>query len=189
MLPWLLSTFRRPCFYSLQLGYKKTKWQIVSRLSVVYVFLTFSTNILGEIFCRADHSEDLPIKTSLIDRYDVSRHSFVPPKKAEILRRYGPPIATGIPTKKTSNIPERLRYCINNSPDREVLVYKETDRNGRTFYEYLPIERSTQILRSPISISDRDIPETVQSFRLPCTDVYRQVRMERCCARINKGFA
>jgi len=139
---------------------KRTKKQIVSRLFLTYILLTFSTNIFGEIFCRADHSGDLPIKTSLIDRYDLSDRRFVPPKKAEILRKYGSPIARGIPTKKTPNIPEKLRYCLNNIPDREVLVYKETDRSGRTFYEYLPIERTTQILRSPISIIDRDVPES-----------------------------
>jgi len=149
-------------WYAIHLhGKKRTKKQTALRLFLMYIILTFLTNVFGELFCRVDHSDDLPIKTSLIDRYDISRRRFIPPKRDEILRKYGSPIAIGIPVKKTPNIPERLRYSINNVPNREVLVYKETDRNGRIFYDYLPIERSTQILRSPISIADHDIPETV----------------------------
>lgn len=138
----------------------KTKRQMVPRLFLMYMLVTFSTNLIGELFCEVDHALDLPIKTELIDRYDISDADFVIPTKSKILKRFGAPIAAASPTKNSLNIPKRLRYCINDVPDREVLVYIETDRNGRTFYDYLPIEKKTGLLRSPVAISTKDVAAT-----------------------------
>ena len=138
----------------------KTKKQMLLRLFLMYMLVTFSTNLLGEFFCQMNHLRDLPIKTELIDRYDISNADFVIPTKAQIVSRYGEPVALASPTKKSENIPDILRYCVNEKPDREVMVYIETDRNGRTFYDYLPIEKRTQLLRSPVAVAAQDVAPT-----------------------------
>lgn len=107
---------------------------------IAYVLTVASTNILGNHFLQVDHSLDLPIRQKL-ESYSPPNE---PPTKARILAEIGEPMAEGIVTSRSRNVPERV---IQNLPfvpvDSKVLVYEETARNGLHFTYYIFIDPKT----------------------------------------------
>ncbi|HLE91021.1 MAG TPA: hypothetical protein VI753_07715 [Anaerolineales bacterium] len=107
---------------------------------LAYILTTATTNILGEKFLQVDHSEDLPIRNRLAEYSPPNQ----PPTKSQILADLGQPLASAILSTTNVNVPEKVMVDVRYAPaGSEILVYEETDRNGRHFTYFIFIDPGT----------------------------------------------